>query len=152
MNFDNLFVYGKNSSDSESEEELETAKFYLADSPSGKNGLINIAIRRIEIYREPYGTFFDNVPDFLDRVEYPESSGSAKINFVVSSARTISVCVEEPSFRPTVFEKINLLDTPTGLNYSEFGIDLGKMEEESYPEIPTGLPVGIKETRGRPND
>ena len=145
--FDNLFQF-----EIESDESLESwavASFYIADSPSGKNGLIDITIRRIEIYKQPYGVPMVDNPDIVVFEPYPASKSAVELNFSVIGDKWVNVNVNEPQFRPTISETVNLLDVDTGLSYSQYGSDLGKSEENSYPEIPIGLPIGIKEVKGK---
>ena len=145
--FGSLFRFEGDSS--ESTEEWATAPFYLGDSPSGKNGLVDIAIRRIEIYKEPYGIDKESTPSMAVLDPYPPSRSEIELGFSVTGAKWIGVKVGEPEFRPTVSEQINLLDIGTGMSYSRYGVDAGKLEDESYPEVPTGLPIGVKEVKGR---
>ena len=148
--FSSLYAYFPGQSESETEEDQETARFFIGDLPGGKNGLSGIPIRRIEIYKEPYGIEMFTTISIPEPEEYPLASRSEfEVGFEATGMRWVGVSIAEPEFRPTVSEQVNLLDIGTGAPHSSLGVDAGKMEESSYPETPTGLPIGIGESKGR---
>lgn len=152
-----LFVFGSAASASSEEISSETeivvnasAKMFIGDLPGGKNGLSGIPIRRIEIYKEPYGIRRTGTPLLGQLEEFPANSRSEfDVAFTATGMRWIGVSVEEPTFHPAISENVSLLDIGTGGPEKSLGVDLGAMESESYPETPINLPIGIEESKGR---
>jgi hypothetical protein len=149
--FNNLFQFGKTNTEEDSIDDVVpfSAPFYLGNTPSGKNGLIGVIIRRFEIYSEPCLIATEATHSIVVLDKYPNSTGDSQIGFTVSATRNINVLINEPQFKPSISTLVNLLDIGTGLSYNEFGTDLGQMEDDTYPETPTGLPIGIEEVVGR---
>ena len=147
--FDNLFSFGQTilGSPSSATEEPYQARFSLGDIPSGKNGLVGIAIRRIEIYKEPYGMEKVSTPD-ADSLQplFRTSSMGITLPMTVEATRWVSVDIDEPRFLPATSLPVVLTETGEVPPQQ----DLGAMEDETYPETPSGLPLGIEEVRGRP--
>lgn len=146
---DKLFALGPAIlwSSSSATEDPVPARFSLGDVPSGKNGMIGVAIRKVAIYREPYGMEQASSPDiaFVPPL-FKQSSMDMTLPMTVEATRWVSVSVDKPRFLPA--STIPVVLTETGGVPSQQ--DLGAMEDETYPDTPTGLPPGIEEVRGRP--
>ena len=141
--FDDLFEVEIGS---DSSEEWETARFCFGDSPSGKNGMIGIVVRRIEIYKEPCNIPMIPARGYVGTPPTFHQHSDVSIGFSVVSARWVGVVVGDPDFKPAESIQVNLLETGTaGI---ENGVDLGAKEDDSYPQVPNGLPPGIREVRG----
>lgn len=127
-----------------------SANMFIGDLPGGKNGLAGIPIRRIEIYKGPYGIRRTGTPLLGQLKVFPSNSRSEfDVAFTATGMRWIGVSVEEPTFHPAISENVSLLDIGTGGPEKSLGVDLGAMESESYPETPINLPIGIEESKGR---
>ena len=134
--------------ESQSSEEWETARFFFGDSPSGKNGLVGIAVRRIEIYKEPCGIPMSSKDGYGGIAAVSLHKSEAELGFSVDSARWVSVGVLEPEFKAADVIQVNLTETNYGQGTMN-GLDLGAVEDDSYPPIPNGIPPGITEARAK---
>ena len=140
-----LFSYASElSGSSASSEEWATAPFFIGDMPAGKNGLLNIIIRRIEIYKEPCAIpmAFLSSPGFVRRL-YRADSRQAGIQMVSEGTMWVATTVNEPIFGRTISASVNLSNTGVVAH------DAGGLEDETYPHAPIGLPPGIEEVRER---
>ena len=146
--FDELFQYAASDSDSSMETlEWAAAPFYVGDSMSGKNGLTGVVLRRLEIYKEPCFIAMDSEKDNTGIEPVGLSKGEVLLPFSVQGNRWVGVKVGDPDFKVAVKVMVNLLETGTKEIKNE--VDMGKMEDDSYPETPNGLPPGIEEVRAR---
>jgi len=146
-----LYVLGSaNSESSEEAPEDVPAGMSIGDMPGGMNGLVGIPIRRIEIYKEPYGVRMAPTPQTPQLAAFPANSRSEfEVGFVATGMRWIGVSVGDTEFKPATYESVSLLDVGTGGPLLTRGVDAGGMEDDAYPEAPIGLPVGVDELKGR---
>lgn len=136
----------QSSASSEAEPEVVPANFIIGDSPSGKNGIIGIVLRRIEVYKEPVFILMseDGNVAGVETVGYPQRS-EVDMPFSIEGTKWIGIEIDEPEFGPASDVEVNLLDTGAGRTRQTSGEDVGKEETRQYPEIPDDLPFGIEE-------
>jgi hypothetical protein len=136
-------------SSSVSEDEVVVhANFVLGDSLSGKNGLNDITIRRIEICRFPVGIDVSAEHGSLELQPLVSPVHAANdLPFTVEGARWMELTIGEPVFGPATDVQVDLLDTGTTRSSQSNGEDVGRETDDSYPEAPDGLPPGIEEVK-----
>jgi hypothetical protein len=142
----NLFQFSSEVAiSSSSSDDWQSAPFYIGDLLAKKNGLVEVVIKRIEIYNTPYGLDMGANPNVPVINPVSQARSEIFLNFSVEGARWIGVNIESPDFKPMTIVPVSLLDVSVAPSYSEIGEDLGKVEDNIYPETPNVLPLGISE-------